>query len=112
VPLRERTGIGSIGLVALDVGAYVRRRQQPDLDSLRVEPARPVMRAATRLHHHQTHRTVGKPAFELRARETLLLDRAPIVIGDRQLEDGFRKIHSHNGQSSGSIHVGLLLVDC
>jgi len=70
------------------------------------------MRAATRLHHHQTHRTVGEPALELRARKALLLDDTPAAVSERQLEDRLRKIHTHDGQSSGSIHVGLLLVDC
>lgn len=108
----QRTGIGGIGLVTLDVGTYVRRWPQPDLDPPRVERARPAMRAATRLHHHQTHCTIGEPALERRAREALLLDHAPSMIGDRKLKDGFRKIHSHDGQSRGSIHIGLLRVDC
>jgi hypothetical protein len=32
------------------------------------------------------------------------------AVGDGELEHRFRQIHSHNRQSSGSIHVGLSLI--
>jgi hypothetical protein len=106
----QGASVGGIGLVALDVGAHVRRRQQSDLDPQAVEPARPVMRGAAGFHHHQAHGTISEKALELGTRQPLLLDHPPRTIGDRELEHRLRKIDSHNRQSSGSIHVGLPLV--
>jgi hypothetical protein len=108
--LEQRTGIGGIGLVALHVGADIGRRQQSHLDAQVVQPTRPVVGRATRFHHHQTDRAVDEPAFELQARQPLLLDHPPGAVGHRQLKDRLGEIHSHNRQSSGSIHLGLLLV--
>jgi hypothetical protein len=107
----QRTGIGRIGLVALHVGTYIGSRQQPDLDPKPVEPARPVVRTTAGFHDDQADRTVGEPAFELGAREAVLLDDAPGAIGDGELEHGLGEIHSHNGQHGGSIHVGLSSVE-
>jgi hypothetical protein len=68
------------------------------------------MRRAARFHHYQADRTIGEPTLELGAREAMGFDHPPRTIGDGQLEHGFGEIHSHNRQSSGSIHVGLLRV--
>jgi hypothetical protein len=70
-----------------------------------------MMRRAAGFHHHQTDRMVDEPPLELEARQPLLLDDAPSAVGDRQLKHGLAKIHSHNRQSSSSIHVGLVLVE-
>ena len=107
----QGAGIGRIGLVALDVGADIGRRQQSHLDPETVQPARPVVRRAARFHHHQTDRAVGEPALELGARKAMRFDHPPGTIGDGELEHRLGEIHSHDRQSSGSIHVGLLLVD-
>jgi len=66
--------------------------------------------AISGLHHYQTDPTVGEEALELQARQPLLFDDSPAAIGHRQLKDRLGQIHSHNRQSSGSIHLGLLLV--
>ena len=107
----QRAGIGGIGLVALDVGAHVGGRQQPHLDPETVQPARPVVRRATGFHDHQADGAIGEPALELGAREAMRFDDAPGAIGDGELEHRFREIHAHDGQSGGSIHVGLLRVE-
>jgi hypothetical protein len=86
--LQQRFGVGRIGLVALDVGAHVRRRQQPDFDAEAAEPARPVVRAAAGFHHDQADRAVGEPALELGTREALAFDNLPVAIGDCELKDG------------------------
>ena len=107
----QRTGVGGVGLVALDVGTEVGRRQQSHFDTETIEPARPVVRRGTGFHHHPTDRTVEEPAFELGARKAMRCDHPPGTIGDGKLKYGFGQIHSHNRQSSGSIHLGLLLVE-
>ena len=63
------------------------------------------------LHDDHAHGTIGEPALELRAGEALFIDDAPSGIGDSELEDGLCKIHCHDGQRWGSIHLGLLLVE-
>jgi hypothetical protein len=69
------------------------------------------MRTAAGFHHHQAYRPVDEEAFELRARQAKLFNDPPNAIRDRNLKHGLGEIHSHYGQSSGSIHVGLLLVE-
>ena len=107
----QGAGIGRVGLVALDVGADVGRRQQSHHDPETVQATGPVVGRATRFHHHQTHRAVDEPALELGAGETMAFNHPPRAIGDGELENGLGEIHTHNRQSSGSIHLGLLLVD-
>ena len=98
--------IGSIGLVAFDVSTDVARRQQTNLDAQRLNLPRPIVCAAAGFHHDQPHIAVGKEAFELRARQAMLLDDAPVRIGHGDLEDTFCEINGHGC----SIHHGLLLV--
>ena len=69
------------------------------------------MRAATGFHDDQADRSIGEPALHLGAGQALFFDDAPIGIGDRDLEHRLRKIHSHDRQRSGSIHVGLSSVE-
>jgi hypothetical protein len=64
-----------------------------------------------RFHHDQTDHTVGEPTLELRAGEAVRFDYSPGAVGDGELKHRLREIHSHNRQSSGSIHVGLLLIE-
>jgi len=106
VRLEQRRGIGRIGLVALDVGAHVARRQQPHLDAEATEPAGPVVRGATGFHHHQADAAVRKPALELAAGKALAFDDLPVVIGDGELEDVLCQIDG----DGRSIHLGLLPV--
>jgi hypothetical protein len=101
---QQRGGIGSIGLVAFDLGTNVLGRQQPDFDTQAIEPAAPVMSRAAGFHDDQGYITVGKPALELGAREALGFNHAPVFIGYGELKDGLCKIDG-NGSS---IHVGLL----
>jgi len=42
----------------------------------------------------------------------MLFDHAPGTVGHGKLEHGIGDIDSHDGQSDGSIHLGLPLVEC
>jgi len=55
----------------------------------------------------QAHRAVGKPTLHLGARQAMFLEQVPGPIGHGKLEYRLRDIDSHNGQSGGSIHLGL-----
>jgi hypothetical protein len=101
----QGAGVGGVGLVAFDVGADVGGGQQPDLDAETVQPARPMVRRAARLHDDQRYVAVDEPAFELAARKAVLFDDAPGGIGHGKLEYRFGKI---NGNGRSSIHGGLL----
>jgi hypothetical protein len=99
----QGTCIGGIGLVAFDVGADIRSRQELDIDAHGVKLARPVVRRAARFHDDERDIAVDEPALELAAREAVLLDDAPRGIGHGKLEDAFCQIHSY----SSRLHVGL-----
>ena len=104
--LEQCRGIGRIGLVALDIGAHVARRQQPHLDTAAGQPARPVVRGAARLHHHPLDGTVSEPAFKLPAREAMACGDLPVLIGHGELKDVLCQIDG----DGRSIHLGLLSV--
>jgi hypothetical protein len=97
--------VGSVGLVALDVGTYVGGRQKLDIDAERIELACPVMSRAARFHDDERDIAVEEPAFELAARQAMLFDDAPAGVGHSDLEHGFGQINGHGS----SIHGGLLL---
>jgi hypothetical protein len=111
----QGAGIGGVGLVALDVGAHVSRREQLDGDAERMEPACPMVSRAAGFHHHQLDTAIAEPALELGTGETMSFDHFPGVVGDGELEDTFREIDADNGgtvgDGSSSIHVGLLRVE-
>ena len=107
----QRAGIGGVGLVALNVGTDVGGWQQSNLDAETVEPTRPMMCRAAGFHHHQTDYADNEPTFELTTRKTVCLDDPPGAISDGELKNRFGKINTHNRQSGGSIHFGLLPVD-
>jgi hypothetical protein len=102
----QGAGIGGIGLVALDVGTDVSGRQQAHVDAQAVQPACPVMGRAAGFHNDQRYIAVDKPAFELAARQSMLIGNAPSVISDSQLEYGLGQIDGHGS----SMHGGLLSV--
>jgi hypothetical protein len=47
----------------------------------------------------------------LGARQALTFYQAPVRIGDRKLKYGLGEIDAHDGQRSGSIHLGLSSVE-
>ena len=108
-------GIGGIGLVALDVGAHIRRRKQLDRDAERVQPACPMMGTAAGFHDDQVDLPVDEPTLELGAGEAMRLHNLPRTVGDGQLENALGEIDADNGGvvggCSSSIHVGLPLVE-
>ena len=98
---KQSSRIGRIGLVALDVGPHIPRRQQQHLDPLLLQDAGPVMRRAAGLHDHATDRAIVKPAFELASRQAGPLDDSALAIGNGQLKDVLCQIH----RNSRSIHL-------
>ncbi|MCH7342540.1 hypothetical protein LZ017_03995 [Pelomonas sp. CA6] len=56
-------------------------------------------------HDDQADLAIQEPAFELRAREALRLDKAPMLIGNGNLENTLGQIHGHGR----SMHVGLIV---
>lgn len=100
----QRHSVGGIGLVALHICPHVARRQEPHLEPALPQHPAPMVRTAARLHHHQTHLPVLKPALELRARQTMALNYPPLRVSHRQLENALCQIH----RNGCSIHLGLL----
>lgn len=96
--------IGSVSLIALDVGPHIPGRQQLDLDTALLKQPTPVVGRSAGLHDHQAHAPVVKPAFKLAAGKPRTLHDAPVLIGHGQLEHTLCQIHRH----SRSIHIGLL----
>jgi hypothetical protein len=70
-----------------------------------------MVRAAAGFHHNQANRTIGEPALKLRSCQAFAPDEAPVLIGNRELEDALRKIDAHDGQRGGRIHLGLSSVE-
>ena len=117
---QKRRCVGRVRLVAANVGSDIRRRQQQYIDAQAGQPACPVMGRATVLHDHQRHHAVEKPALELRARQAVRFNAAPLLVGHAQLIYRFGQVNGHdhafsaliNLSAARTIHFGLLHVGC
>ena len=76
----QSSGIGSVGLAASYIGAYILRRQQSHLHAARIEIACPVVGRAARFHDDTLNRAVGEEALELSTGQAMLLDHAVLDI--------------------------------
>jgi len=110
----QRTGVGGIGLVALDVGADVGGGEQADADALRAEVSCPVVGATAGFHDDEVDLAVVEPALELSAGEAMRGDRLPGAIGDGELKDVLSEVDGDDGGGDGHsgsrIHHGLPLI--
>ena len=100
----QRTGVGGIGFVAFHIGPDIRSRQQLDRNPPLVEPATLVMGRAASFHDDQSNVPVLEAALELAARQPLLPNNIPLVIGHGNLEYILGQINRHGS----SMYFGLL----
>src|SRR5690606_11587833 len=96
--------VGTIGLVATDVGPHVLRRNQHALEAEGAESTAPVMTGRTGLQDDAAGLTTDPEPLELRAEETEALGDSPGSRGDGDLEDLLGQV---NGDGY-SAHRGLL----
>ena len=92
--LADRLGVGSIGLVTLDVGLDVLRRDQAHGVTKPDELARPMVGAGARLHADQAGRLLGEEGGQLAARQPAPEHGAAGRIDAMHLEDGLRKVEA------------------
>ena len=102
--LKQRTGIGGIGLVSLHICPDIYGWQKLDLNPKRVKLPCPMMSRTASFHNDERDITIDEPALKLTAGQSVLLNDTPVGVGDSELEYGFSQV---NGYSS-SIHGGLL----
>jgi hypothetical protein len=103
---KQCTGISGVGLIALDVGAYIRSRKQLNLNADGVKSTSPVMSRAAGFHDDKRYAAIDKPALKLRAGKAVLLNDTPGGIGHSHLKNRFGQVDGHDS----SIHDGLLLL--
>ena len=65
--LEQSVGIAAIGLVAAHIGTDVLRREEPDGETQRAQPAAPEMRRAADLDHHRARLPLAEETHELGA---------------------------------------------
>lgn len=91
--LDQSRGVGTIGLVAPDVGPHVTGRQQAHRMSPRLEAAPPVMGAAAGLHDHDQLRAVLHDPGKGPPGQALSLQDPACRVGVGQLENVFCQIN-------------------
>jgi hypothetical protein len=102
--LADRLGVAAIGLVALHARLDVGRRHQPHLVAERLQPPRPVVRAAARLHPVHRRRQRGEEPLDLAAPQPLAQDHVAGGVDAVKLEDVLRQIQTDHA----SLHRGRL----
>ena len=75
-----------VALIAAHEGTDHLRGQQPDLVAESQQPARPVLRAAARLHRDQARRAIDEVFQELRPRQPQVHNLARLHIDPVQLK--------------------------
>jgi hypothetical protein len=78
--------LGGVGLLPLDEGLHVNRRDQHDPMPHRLELARPVVRGTARLHADRAGRQRGEIIEQLAAADRALVDLAALGIDRVHLE--------------------------
>ena len=103
--LEDSFGVGTIGLVAGDVGAHRVWRQEDDAVAQVLELASPMVGHAAGLHHDGRRPPRGKKRTEARPRKPMSFSDVFRTQRHRNLKDGLRDIN-RNGRI---LHGGLLL---
>ena len=102
----EGFGVGSVGLVALDVGTDGVGREKNDGVTEALEFSCPVVSGTAGFEEDSCRLTVCKETFEAGSGEAVIFPDRAGLGRDSELEDGFREIDSDGGR----VHGGLLLI--
>ena len=113
---QQAGGIGAVGLVAPDVGAYMLRRQQLHRVAQPHEVPRPRMRRAAGLHDNAQRCAIDQALRKRTTLEPPALDDTSCRIGKCQFKNVLGQVHRQgNGnrrfitcEFGGSVHVRLL----
>jgi hypothetical protein len=103
--LADRLGVSRVGLVALDVGLHVLRRDQTYFVTKTDKLPRPVMSARTRLHAHQAVGLFCEEGEEFAASQFAPKHSVPGCINAVNLEDRLCEIEANRDNG----HDGALL---
>src|SRR6185312_16487542 len=110
--LADRLGIAGIGLVALDEGLDVGRRDQPHLVAERAQGAAPVVRRATGFHGDQRGWGGAEELDQPVALQSLAIQHPPAGVFGVPLEDGLGDVEADYGRGHGGrlpLLVGVAL---